>query len=620
MSNILLLRILKRVNFLFGDTLYLRLFYYFAMGKKLDLENPKTMNEKLQYLKLKQREPMLTSLVDKIAVKNIVAEKIGQEYVCPLLGVWDSFDEIDFDALPDSFVLKTNHSGGNTGVVICKDKKSFDVETARKKLTISMKEDIYPVFREWPYKNVKKRIFAEKFLGENLVDYKFYCFNGDADCVLLCIDRQKGSPKFYFFDRDWNLLRYNKRGKAAPEGFTLPKPDNMDLLFHLASKMSEGFPFVRMDFFDVDGKCYFGEYTFYPASGVDENRLPETDRYFGDKIDLSLCGQFKNHFSIDSSPHSSSRRAPKDEQACVGKTNHLYNGIRYVLQKVLFRLTSFFSDEQYLRLQFYLTMGRRLDLEHPRTMDEKLQWLKLHQHDRKYTNMVDKLAVKDIVSSQLGEQHVARVLAVWDNVDDIDISQLPNQFVLKTTHSGGNTGVAICSDKSAFNLKKAKAKLAQSMRFDIYPRYREWPYKDVPRKVFAEEYLGDNLTDYKVYCFDGDADCVLVCVGRQKHHTRYYFFDKEWKLCPYNSYALEAGPNFTLPKPPCIDRVFEMASSLSKGYPFIRIDFYDINGRVYFGEYTFYPSSGYHTTWLPGTDEYFGEKINLGLCEDSGRQ
>jgi hypothetical protein len=115
------------VNFLFGDTLYLRLFYYFAMGKKLDLENPKTMNEKLQYLKLKQREPMLTSLVDKIAVKNIVAEKIGQEYVCQLLGVWDSFDEIDFDALPDSFVLKTNHSGGNTGVVICKEKKSFYV-------------------------------------------------------------------------------------------------------------------------------------------------------------------------------------------------------------------------------------------------------------------------------------------------------------------------------------------------------------------------------------------------------------------------------------------------------------------------------------------------------------
>ena len=300
-------------------------------------------------------------------------------------------------------------------------------------------------------------------------------------------------------------------------------------------------------------------------------------------------------------------------------TNQLLKAIRYVLQKVLFRLTSFFSDEQYLRLQFYLTMGRRLDLEHPQTMDEKLQWLKLHQHDRKYTNMVDKLAVKDIVSSQLGEQHVARVLAVWDNVDDIDISQLPNQFVLKTTHSGGNTGVVICSDKSAFNLKKAKAKLAQSMRFDIYPRYREWPYKDVPRKVFAEEYLGDSLSDYKVYCFDGNADCVLVCVGRQEHHIRYYFFDKEWKLCPYNSYALEAGPNFTLPKPPCIDQVFEMASSLSTGYPFIRIDFYDINGRVYLGEYTFYPSSGYHTTWLPGTDEYFGEKINLGLCEDSGR-
>ena len=282
---------------------------------------------------------------------------------------------------------------------------------------------------------------------------------------------------------------------------------------------------------------------------------------------------------------------------------------------MLFRLSPLFSDKTYLRLQFYLIMGRRLDLEHPQTMDEKLQWLKLNQRDKKYTAMVDKLAVKDIVSRQLGEQYVARVLAVWNDVSDIDISGLPDRFVLKTTHSGGNTGVVICKDKSKFDLQEAKYRLSRSMRFDIFPRYREWPYKDVPRKIFAEEYLGDNLTDYKFYCFDGDADSVLGCVGRQEHQIRYYFFDKEWKLCPYNSYAMEAGPDFTLPKPPCIDQLFEMASSLSKGFPFLRVDFYDIDGRVYFGEYTFYPASGFHTSWLPETDQYFGSKINLGLCK-----
>ena len=283
-----MMRALERVNPLFPDDLYLRLHYYFAMGKRLHLNAPRTMNEKLQWLKIHQKDPLLTKLVDKVTVKEYVAEKYGEDLVCPLLGVWDSVEEIDFDSLPDQFVLKTNHSGGSNGVVICSDKSLFDIDQAKRKLSLSMNHDLFPRFREWPYKNVKKRVFAEKFLGKDLVDYKFYCFNGVADCVLLCVDRQIGSPKFYFFDRDWNLLRYNKRGKAAPEGFTLPKPENIDTLFELAARMSEGFPYVRMDYFDVDGHCYFGEYTFYPASGFDSNRLPETDRLFGDKIDLSL--------------------------------------------------------------------------------------------------------------------------------------------------------------------------------------------------------------------------------------------------------------------------------------------------------------------------------------------
>ncbi len=282
-------KVLMKINFLFPDRPYLKMLYYFTMGKRLDLDAPKTMNEKLQLLKIIQRAPLLTTLVDKLEVKKYVADKIGEEYVCPLLGFWETFDEIDFNTLPDQFVLKTNHSEGNTGVVICQDKRHFDFENAKNTLTDSLSFDIFPRYREWPYKNVKKRIFAEQFLGKDIVDYKFYCFNGYADCVLLCIDRQIGDPKFYFFNRDWQLLRYNKRGKAAPADFTLPKPENIGKLFDLASQLSKGFPFARMDFYDVNGKIYFGEYTFYPASGFDANRLPETDRYFGDKIDLSLA-------------------------------------------------------------------------------------------------------------------------------------------------------------------------------------------------------------------------------------------------------------------------------------------------------------------------------------------
>ena len=285
--NNILLRVVRKLNFLFTDKLYLKVCYYLEMGKMLNLKSPKTMNEKLQWLKLYNRNPKYTELVDKILVKSYIADKIGNKYVVPLLGVWDSVEDIDFDNLPDSFVLKTNHSGGNTGVIICKDKSKLDRSEVKKKLSVSLNTDIYSRYREWPYKNVKRKVFAEAFLGDNLVDYKFYCYNGYADAVLLCVDRQAGDSKFYFFDKHWQLKRYNKRGKEAPSDFTLPKPDGIDEMFALASELSKGYPFVRVDFYNIDGRIYFGEMTFFPASGFDANRLPESDMHFGSMIDLS---------------------------------------------------------------------------------------------------------------------------------------------------------------------------------------------------------------------------------------------------------------------------------------------------------------------------------------------
>lgn len=284
--NRILKGLLRRGGCFIPDKFQIESYYRLEMGKKLNLKNPQTMNEKLQWLKLYNRKEEYRVLVDKVKVKDVVAKKIGAKYVVPLLGVWDSFDEIDFDKLPNQFVLKTNHSGGNTGVIIVPDKSKFKKAEAKAKLEMSLKDDVYRNYREWPYKGMDKKIFAEEYLGSDLVDYKFYCFDGDTDCVLLCIDRQIGAAKFYFFDKDWNLCRYNKRGKEAPADFILPKPEGIDEMFRLASEMSRGFPFVRMDFFDVNGKIYFGEYTFFPASGYDYNRLLESDLYFGNKIKL----------------------------------------------------------------------------------------------------------------------------------------------------------------------------------------------------------------------------------------------------------------------------------------------------------------------------------------------
>ena len=283
-----LLRVVHGLADVIPDRKFLEWSYYLEMNKKLDLDNPQTMNEKLQWLKLNNHNPELTDMVDKLRVKDIVSKRLGPEFVAPVLQVWDSVEEVDITNLPNQFVLKTNHSGGNTGVVICKDKNNFSIDDAKQKLSSSWKHDLYKRFREWPYKNVKKKVFAEKYLGDNLSDYKFYCFNGYVDCCLVCVGRQEGKTKFYFFDKDWVRKKYNKSSLTVPEDFTLPKPVNYEKMIEVAAELSKGFPIVRMDFFDVEGEIYFGEFTFYPGSGYDANRLPPADLYFGKMVDLSL--------------------------------------------------------------------------------------------------------------------------------------------------------------------------------------------------------------------------------------------------------------------------------------------------------------------------------------------
>ncbi len=270
------------------DKLYLQLMYYKHFHKFMDFKNPKTFNEKLQWLKIYNRNPEYIKMVDKYAVREYIAQKLGEEYLIPLLGVWDDPKDIDFDMLPNQFVLKWNHDSGS--VIICKDKSNFDITAAVKKLKTNKSHNGYWYGREWPYKDVSPRVVAEKYMidtetGE-LRDYKFSCFNGRTDNVMVCIDRAIGATKFYRFDREWKLVRCNKDGKAAPKDFTLAKPSNMDEMFEMAEKLSEGMPFVRIDFYSVEGKTYFGEITFYPESGFDKGILPETDELWGKMIDV----------------------------------------------------------------------------------------------------------------------------------------------------------------------------------------------------------------------------------------------------------------------------------------------------------------------------------------------
>ncbi|WP_270488392.1 ATP-grasp fold amidoligase family protein [Butyricimonas synergistica] len=271
------------------DKYYLSLLYFRYFKRILNWKSPRNFSEKLQWLKVYDRNPEYTKMVDKYAVKEYVERKIGKQYVIPTLGIWDSVDEIDYDILPNQFVLKTTHGGGGGGVVICKDKSKFNKEMARKRLLQSMNADIYKTLREWPYKNVKKRIIAEQYMEDDngeLNDYKFSCFNGYVNDVMVCIDRQLHDAKFYFFDRNWKLLPLNVRGKAASVDFTLPEPACIGEMFEIASKLSKGLPYVRVDLYAIKGKAYFGEITFYPQSGFDKNLLPEAEKFYGDLIHL----------------------------------------------------------------------------------------------------------------------------------------------------------------------------------------------------------------------------------------------------------------------------------------------------------------------------------------------
>lgn len=256
------------------------------MGYKINLDNPQTFNEKLNWMKLYNRQPIYTTLADKYAVKQIVKEKIGEEYVVKNLGVWDSFDEIDFNSLPKQFVLKCTHD--SSGAIICRDKDTFDLLAAKKRIDFVMKMNYFYACREWPYKNIPHRIIADELLddgsGHELNDYKFWCFNGKPTYMYCTVKTSMENIFENFYDMDFKPVNINHGfPRRNPE---FEKPEAFELMKELAAKLSAGIPFVRIDFFYVNGKVYFGEYTFFDWAGLGKFSTYEQDLELGKLISL----------------------------------------------------------------------------------------------------------------------------------------------------------------------------------------------------------------------------------------------------------------------------------------------------------------------------------------------
>lgn len=273
------------------DSIYLKLMFRFKMGYRLNLRHPKTFSEKIQWLKLYNRNSDYTQMVDKYAVKEYVAKIIGEEYVIPTLGVWDKPEDIEWEKLPNQFVLKTTHGGGSTGVVICRDKSAFDKQNAIDKLNASLEMDIYKLFKEWPYKNVPKRIIAERYVlpatdKKDLSDYKWYCFNGVPKYCQVIQDRTS-EETIDFFDTDWRHQEFVGLNPIADQAVVAPIcPSHLETQVQLASLLSKCFPFSRIDLYEAENKVYFGEITFFPMSGFGSFRPNQYNEILGQMISL----------------------------------------------------------------------------------------------------------------------------------------------------------------------------------------------------------------------------------------------------------------------------------------------------------------------------------------------
>ena len=273
-----------------SDEQYLKLLFKSRMGYRLNLKNPQTFNEKLQWLKLYDRKPIYTTMVDKYDAKKYVADVIGEEHIVPTFGVWDKFDDIDFDSLPDQFVLKCTHDCG--GLVICRDKSKLDKDKAREKIERSLKRDYYWGDREWPYKNVKPRILAEQYMedesGNGLRDYKFFTFNGETKFLYLSEGLENHSTaRISFYDLEGNEMPF-RRSDYKPFEKMPAMPVNFVEMVELSNRLAADIksPFVRCDFYSVNGRAYFSEITFFPCGGTLPFEPKEWDEKLGEWIKL----------------------------------------------------------------------------------------------------------------------------------------------------------------------------------------------------------------------------------------------------------------------------------------------------------------------------------------------
>lgn len=301
-------------------------------------------------------------------------------------------------------------------------------------------------------------------------------------------------------------------------------------------------------------------------------------------------------------------------QSIMNCHNYIKSFLKRVRLAVLYRTAKFYkSDEKFLKKLFRVRMGEELNIENPQTFSEKLQWLKIYNRHDLQTKMVDKVEAKKYVAELIGEEYIIPTLAVYDTPDQIDFESLPNQFVLKCTHDSG--GVVVCKDKSTLNKDEVRAKFGKWLKTNYFYQNREWPYKNVKPRIIAEEYISntgcDDLPDYKIFCFNGTPRYCQVIAGRGTDVTTIDWYNNEWEHQPFHEPRNYPFSKTAHDKPARYDEMMNLACKLSNNQPFLRVDFYEVNNAIKFGELTFFPTSGMGGFAPEEWDYTFGSLIKL---------
>ena len=644
------------------------------VGYELDLENPKSFNEKIMWLKLYYQDPLITKCCDKFAVKDYVAETIGEEHIVPTIAVWDNPEDIDFDALPDQFVLKVNWSSGYN--IICSDKSKLNRKKTVEQLKKWMKPDrnaYYQLFN-WGFKHMKPVVYAEKYIEQvdgQVYDYKFFIFNGKERAMFIATDRNKEFElTFDWFDRDFNHLPFTYGGtlhaNPAPQ-----KPRNYDKMIELAEKLAKPFPFVRVDFYEIGDQILLGEMTFYSGGGVLPFDPEEWDYKIGSLLELpdklitdkegvllplkvgvtKLARAIKRKFKRIRSKlvkHVVVRRRhylvflgklrvpvtrrngyvkldgieiKRGTNLSVEEGNgNLVPGFEFL--KMEPQLAYAMEDKitidmkkHYCEQKGYKQLKYFPNLTNPQTFNEKLLWLALYYKNPNYSIASDKARVKDWIGERIGYEYVVPNLGIYSDVNEIDFDNLPEQFAMKANNGWGANEVVLIRKKSECDIDKLKA-IASTW---LYP-WRFYYYNNLcitdekPEKplIVIEELLEQEdkkyLDDFKLYCCNGEVKFSMIVSNRGSRKQTRTFVDREWKVMPIR----RAGKfsNEAPEKPDNYEEMVKLAEILAKDIPFVRIDFYNIDGQIYVGELTFTP--GLFLRFRPkGADKFLGKFLDI---------